>query len=427
MEPINDFLPPELAGAVACISEENEKPIFLTGPAGSGKSTLIQFIRKELYPQSLCAAPTGIAALNVRGQTLHSLFRLPLGALIPGDHRLLNSKFRRHEIDLFRKTSIVIIDEISMVRADTLDAVDFILRRILKNEKPFGGKKILMAGDVFQLEPVVRAADMEVLAPYYDSPFFFDSTVIKKTGMQKVELTDIYRQSDRKFISLLSQVKNGEADEYLLEALNTRVGTRSQDPEHLITLCARKLDSEAINAENLSKLMVKSKVYQGYVKGDFNTDNLPTELNLELKVGARVMLLRNHAEKKYVNGTLATVVALLDDKVELVDDNGQLFDVEAEQWEHITYQFDETTQSVSEKVKGSFTQIPLKLAWAVTIHKSQGLTFDRVHIHLGSGTFASGQLYVALSRCRTLEGITLEKPLSAIDFRVNRRLVEGNW
>lgn len=419
-----EFIPnSEHLNAINALTENEQGVFFLTGPAGSGKSSLVHYIKNHVFKNVVCAAPTGVAALNVGGQTLHSLFRIPLGPVIPGDSRLFDIRFRKTQLSIFRKCDLLVIDEVSMVRADILDAVNVILQNVMRNNEPFGGKRVLMVGDVFQLEPVTSSGEVGLLAQYYQSPFFFRSMVIEESGLEILELNQIYRQSDKRFISLLNQVKLGEADEYVLEKLNERV-QQNTFPEKGIILCARRADAEQINHDQMKGLQSGSRIYNGKLKGDFATSVLPCDLSMELKTGARVMFVRNHSERKYVNGTLGVIESLNDTTVNVRTDNGELIEVSPESWENIKYDFDEKENKILENKIGSFEQLPLKLAWAVTIHKSQGLTFERVHVDLGKGSFAGGQLYVALSRCTTLEGLSLERPLRPMDFRVNREIIE---
>jgi ATP-dependent exoDNAse (exonuclease V) alpha subunit len=303
---------------------------------------------------------------------------------------------------MFLQSDIIIIDEISMVRADTLDAVDTILKRITRKNLPFGGKKVLMVGDVFQLEPIVKGIESGLLAEHYQSPFFFHSQVLTQNQYDTFKLKKIYRQSDERFLGLLNTVKMGESDEYTLEGLNDRVTDANEDIKS-IYLCARKAEAEAINNERMNALPSESRSYSGRVSGEFGTNILPNDILLELKPEARVMFLKNDPEKRFVNGTLGTVTQLHSQTISIETDEGERVEMEPETWENIKYSYDEKENTISENVMGSFEQFAIKPAWAITIHKSQGLTFDQVNINLGAGAFASGMLYVALSRCRTLE------------------------
>ena len=408
---------------IELITETRAGIFYLTGPAGSGKSTLIEYLRRNVFQKPLIAAPTGVAALNVRGQTIHSLFQLPLGPLLPGDSRLFKRYFQKNKYQMFLQSDIIIIDEISMVRADTLDAIDTILKRITRKNLPFGGKKVLMVGDVFQLEPIVKGTESGLLAEHYQSPFFFHSQVLTQNQYDTFKLKKIYRQSDERFLGLLNTVKMGESDEYTLEGLNDRVTDANEDIKS-IYLCAHKAEAEGINNERMNALPSESRSYSGRVSGEFGTNILPNDILLELKPEARVMFLKNDPEKRFVNGTLGTVTQLHSQTISIETDEGERVEMEPETWENIKYSYDEKENIISENVMGSFEQFAIKPAWAITIHKSQGLTFDQVNINLGAGAFASGMLYVALSRCRTLEGISLKAPLSPRDFRVNPVVVE---
>lgn len=419
-----EFVPNyEHSRAIQALLDNEQGVFFLTGPAGSGKSSLVHYIKDKIFKNVICAAPTGVAALNIGGQTIHSMFRIPLGPIIPGDSRLFDIRFRKEQLAIFRKCELLVIDEISMVRADILDAVNVVLQHVMRNNEPFGGKRVLMVGDVFQLEPVTSSGEAGLLGQYYQSPFFFRSLVVEEAGLEMLELNQIYRQADKRFIGLLNQVKMGEADEYVLEKLNERVEQNCY-PDKGIILCARRADAEQINSDQMKSLKGDSRFYNGKLKGDFATSALPCDLSLELKVGARVMFARNHSERKFVNGSLGNIEKLNMDTVNVRLDNGETIEVKPETWENVKYDFNEAENKISEKNIGSFEQLPLKLAWAVTIHKSQGLTFDRVHVDLGKGSFAGGQLYVALSRCTSLEGLTLQRPLRAMDFKVNREIIE---
>lgn len=400
---------------------ENKRGLFLlTGPAGSGKSTFVQQLMSDVFENVVCVAPTGVAALNIGGQTIHSMFRLPLGPLLPHDSRLLNIKFRKNKILLLKKAQLIIVDEISMVRADVLDAIDLSLRNILRNDMPFGGKRVLLVGDPFQLEPVVKPEEGRILSNSYPSPFFFHAHSFSHIVIH-FRLSRIYRQTDRRFIGILNQIKYGELDEYVFETLNSRVGKLDSDA---IILGTTRALVENINQSKLSELAGSAKTYHGAVKGEFSPNIMPTDYQLLLKIGARVMFVKNDSELKVVNGTLGTILSMQESNVEVKLDDGRVVEVSSVEWENINYDFDLEKSEIIEKKLGSFMQLPLKIAWAVTIHKSQGLTFDKVHINTGTGAFAHGQLYVALSRCRTLEGITLEHSLKPSDFRLHQLVVQ---
>jgi ATP-dependent exoDNAse (exonuclease V) alpha subunit len=416
--------PSETAAAMREMLESQWPTVtLLTGPAGSGKSTLIKELREKVYPNMLISAPTGIAALNIRGQTLHSLFRLPLGPLIPGDSRLMKLRFRAAQLRLFRKAELLVIDEISMVRADTLDAVDQVLRFALQSEEPFGGKRLLLSGDPFQLPPVVTQSEAPLLRQYYEAPYFFKSQVMETEGFTPFRLTKIYRQHDRHFIRLLESIKRGQIEEDEWETLNKRVAPYTDEDMGMI-LCTMRAQAEYINRQRLERLPGKERVYTGLLRNQFREELVPVEPVLQLREQAQVMLVRNDPDKRWMNGSLARVEALEPDHVKIRMEDGQIHRVEPAEWENIEYSWDEEKQQIKEQVIGSYRQYPLKPAWAITIHKSQGLTFDRVHVDLGKQVFAPGQLYVALSRCTSLEGLTMERPLKPRDFVIDPGLVE---
>jgi ATP-dependent DNA helicase PIF1 len=404
---------------------ESEFPAvtLLTGPAGSGKSTLIQYLREQVYTGMLLTAPTGIAALNIKGQTLHSVFRLPLGPLIPGDERLMQLRFRAAQLRMFRNMELLVIDEISMVRADTLDAVDLVLRNILQRDEPFGGKRVLLSGDPFQLPPVVTSQEMPLLRNYYEAPYFFRSRVIEQTGFTQFRLSKIFRQSDRGFIRLLEEIKRGELEEDGWEKLNARVQPFNGS-EMGIILCTMRNQAEHVNRLRMEALPGRERIYTGILKDAFREEMAPVDPLLTLRENAQVMMVRNDPDKRWMNGSLARVHSLENDHIQVGMPDGKIHRVDPIVWENIEYQWDETRQQIKESVTGTYKQYPLKPAWAITIHKSQGLTFDRVHVDLGRQVFAPGQLYVALSRCTTLEGLSMERGLKPRDLLYDPALAE---
>lgn len=413
----------EARRVIHVLTQERPAVSLLTGPAGSGKSTLIQRLREEVFPGMLLAAPTGIAALNIRGQTLHSLFRLPLGPLIPGDERVFKLRFRKEQLQLFRKMELLVIDEISMVRADTMDAVDGVLRMVMGKDEPFGGKRLLLCGDPFQLPPVVTGAELPLIREYYDAPYFFKARVLEETGFSSLKLHTIHRQRDRNFISILEHIKRGMPEPEHLETLNRRL--RAYDGSDFgIILCSLRAQAERINQMRMEALPGQAKSYTGVLKNQFRQDLLPVDAQLQLKPGAQVMMMRNDPERRWMNGTLARVESLGDDHVNVITEDGECCKVTQAIWEHIEYQWDAERKQIKEQVTGSYTQYPIKPAWAITIHKSQGLSFERVHVNLGGHVFAPGQLYVALSRCTSLEGLTMERMLKPGDFITDPSLTE---
>jgi len=400
--------------------------LFVTGRAGTGKSTLLNLIRRATRRNLAVLAPTGVAALNVRGQTIHSFFGFPGKLLRQKDIR------RRPNRSLYRKLDTLIIDEISMVRADLIDRIDEFLR--LNRDQPFtpfGGVQLVVFGDLFQLPPVV-ASDVErslfgAEGSQYRSPFFFDAQVwSSQLELEMLELNQVFRHRARQFVRLLDAVREGHFDYDDLLDLNQRVLPESVfEQEPAITLTSTNRLAEQINQRELLSLSAKPVRYTGSLEGNFDVRTLPTDLSLSLKPGAQVMFVRNDAEKRYVNGSIGRVKSAEPNclRVELSDQGiPQEIEVSPDTWENIRYTVNPDTGKISEEVTGTFKQYPLKLAWAVTIHKSQGKTFERMHLDLGRGAFEAGQTYVALSRCRTLDGIRLARPLRGRDVIVNERV-----
>lgn len=402
----------ELAERLVC---DTDSHIFLTGKAGTGKTTFLRRLQDKCYKRKVVVAPTGVAAINAEGVTIHSFFQLPFGPHIPNDshHDIFASqKLTRTKIKIIRSLDLLIIDEISMVRADVLDAVDEVLRRVRHSKKPFGGVQLLMIGDIHQLAPVAKPDEWDILSRYYDSVYFFSSNALAATDYVCIELDHIYRQSDQHFISLLNKVRNHILDRDSLIKLNCRYirDFNPDDSEGYITLTTHNYQADTINEEKLNALESKSLFFEAVVKGVFPENNYPTKKTLELKVGARVMFVKNDSspEKLYYNGKIGTIVGYDEDFHLLnIDCDGEVISVGREEWNNYEYSINPNTNEIEEKEIGSFTQVPLRLAWAVTIHKSQGLTFNKVIIDAGQA-FAHGQVYVALSRCTTLDGIVLK-------------------
>jgi hypothetical protein len=392
------------------------EPVFLTGKAGTGKTTFLKRIRSATGKATAVAAPTGVAAINAGGVTLHSLFQLPLGPYVPGFKQQENerTKMRKAKLDLLRQMELLIIDEVSMLRADTLDAIDDRLRRVRGSDVPFGGVQMLYIGDLFQLPPVVKDDEMALLRPHYASPFFFDAQVARRAPPVVIELKTVYRQSEARFISLLNAVRNNRLTAEDFGLLNARVRPDFIPPpdEHYITLTTHNAKADAINLGELRRLDAPERVYAAVLEGDFPESALPNERELRLKVGAQVMFIRNDPQGRYFNGKIGTVSGFAAECVIVTDpERAEAIDVPLEKWDNIRYTLNKATGVMDEEKIGSFTQFPLRLAWAVTIHKSQGLTFRRAVIDAGAA-FASGQVYVALSRCTTLDGIVLRAPVS---------------
>ncbi|OQX20021.1 MAG: hypothetical protein BWK76_02860 [Desulfobulbaceae bacterium A2] len=392
--------------------------LFLTGRAGTGKTTFLHSFKAKTTKRLVVAAPTGVAAINAGGVTLHSLFQLPFGPFVPGGdahEQSLQRKFNRDKRALIQALDLLVIDEISMVRADLLDGVDAVLRRLRRNELPFGGVQLLMIGDLHQLPPVVKEEEWDILKQFHESPFFFSSRALGRCEYLTVELEHIYRQTDAVFIDLLNRVRENTLDAKTLAALNQRYRPDFHPVEHegYITLCSHNRGADMVNKERLQATRGKLYLMPGEVLGDFPEHAFPAPAQLELKVDAQVMFVRNDPspDKLYFNGRIGRVTRVDDDLIEVrCTDNGDKVEVELTKWDNIRYRLDPERQEIVEENIGSFTQFPLKLAWAITIHKSQGLTFDKAIIDAGAA-FAHGQVYVALSRCRTLEGMVLRTPL----------------
>lgn len=397
--------------------------IFLTGKAGTGKTTLLRSLHNKLSKRMVVTAPTGVAALNAGGVTMHSFFQLPFGPYVPAESGLQRQnnnqvlhRFSKIKLAIIRSMELLIIDEISMVRSDTLDAVDDVLRRIRRDERPFGGVQILMIGDIQQLSPIVKDDEKEILKPYYASPFFFDSMVLKKCEYITIELKKIYRQNDIVFTELLNAVRENKLSPYVIEELNKRYvpDFNPSDEEGYITLTTHNNTAQSTNTRKMIALKTESFFYSANISGDFPDTIYPNDYKLELKENAQVIFIKNDSsqEKLYYNGMTGKVIDITEDYVvvEPNDNDRDPITVLRQIWENIEYTIDTETSEIKEKVKGTFSQLPLKCAWAITIHKSQGLTFDKAIIDAES-SFAHGQVYVALSRCKTLEGLVLSSPL----------------
>lgn len=416
------------------IIQFTRRSLFLTGKAGTGKSTFLRYISETTKKKHVILAPTGIAAINAGGSTLHSFFKIPFYPLLPNDNRYNVRNIRKtlrysgEKSKLLREVELIIIDEISMVRADIIDFIDKVLRVYNRNmREPFGGKQLLLVGDIYQLEPVVREEDRRLLSPYYHSLFFFDAKVFVAFQLVSIELTKVYRQSNPAFINILDNIRTSNVTSSDLDMLNRQVGADIDTSGSLlsITLSTRRDTVDYINSTRLAEISGKASVFEGTIEGDFPENNLPSPLKLELKVGAQVLFVRNDKEKRWVNGTLGTVTGFSMD----MEDNGEAIvyvrteeglelDVEQEIWSNIKYSFNEKEEKIEEEVLGTYRQLPLRLAWAITVHKSQGLTFKNVKIDFTGGVFAGGQTYVALSRCRSLEGISLKTPIRREDIFV---------
>lgn len=386
--------------------------VFLTGKAGTGKTTFLRAIRNNSTKKMVVIAPTGVAAINAGGMTIHSLFQLPFGPLLPGtDGPELT--YNAEKRDLLQSLELLIIDEISMVRPDVLDKLDAILRSIRGNSHAFGGVQLLLIGDLAQLSPIIRDEEWTLLRPYYQTPYFFSSRVLQQTPYVRIELDKVYRQSDPVFVDILNGMRDQSLSPAALQTLNQRyvAGFVPDADEPYITLTTHNRIAQQINAERLELLQSKEVEYKATIRGEFPQDAFPTEISLKLKEGSQVMFVKNDssAEKRYYNGKIGTIIRLETDTVHVATADGHEIAVQALEWLNVKYQMD--GDEINEDNAGSFAQIPLRLAWAITIHKSQGLTFDKAIIDV-SGAFTHGQAYVALSRCRSLEGLVLRSPVS---------------
>ena len=396
--------------------------IFLTGKAGTGKTTFLHNLHKNTAKRMIITAPTGVAAINAGGVTLHSFFQLPFGPFVPGSETCERNKqrqfrFSKEKKRIIQSLDLLVIDEISMVRADLLDAVDAVLRRHRRSNQPFGGVQLLVIGDLHQLSPVAKQDEWDLLQQYYESVYFFSSKALSRTELLTIELKHIYRQSDARFIKLLNQVRDNRLDESSMEDLNQRYiqdFTPGEDQGY-ITLTTHNRSAESINQTRLDGLSKKEHLFKAEVSGDFPEHNYPTLATLMLKEGAQVMFVRNDpsVEKLYYNGKIGKITKISSKNIGVIcSGDKQEIVVEPIIWENIKYTLNEETKEIEEEIIGQFKQYPLKLAWAITIHKSQGLTFEKAIID-AKAAFAHGQIYVALSRCKSLEGMVLSAPLSS--------------
>lgn len=410
---------------------ETQESVFLTGKAGTGKTTFLKYLRDHSTKNMVVSAPTGVAAINAGGVTLHSLFQLPFHPFLPtaaGRKELVaRLRFSRQKQQLLRKMELLVIDEISMVRCDVLDAIDTILRSIRRQPTlPFGGVQLLCIGDLYQLPPVAQAQEWQLLQEYYVAPYFFDSYAAKELQPLLIELTTIYRQKEESFVGLLNKVRNNEMAAADFNELHQRYlpGFKPPAAESYITLTTHNLQADRINERELEQINAPLFTYPAQVEGDFPESSYPADANLRLRKGAQVMFLKNDAaEKKYFNGKIGTVSELSETSISVLCEDGTV-QVKKESWSNIRYTLNRQTEQLEEEVLGNFEQYPLRLAWAVTIHKSQGLTFERVMID-AAAAFSSGQVYVALSRCTRLEGLVLLSRIPPTALISNEQVVEG--
>jgi hypothetical protein len=421
--------------------EKTDRNIFLTGKAGTGKTTFLHKIKNESLKRLVVVAPTGVAAINAKGVTIHSFFQMPFGPILPAEAEdplqapsknkygssRFQRKFNKKKIDIIRSLDLLIIDEISMVRADLLDGIDQVLRRYKNKDKVFGGTQLLMIGDLQQLAPVVKNEEWTLLRPYYDTAFFFSSRAFQESNALGIELKHIYRQDNERFIGILNEIRNNVLSEASMEALNERFDDHFEPKadDGYITLTTHNARADAMNRKELNGIKRKSWYFTAEIDGDFPEYSYPTDERLELKIGAQVMFIKNDSspEKRYFNGKIGKIVGIEKNEV-TVRCPGDQYDIETERetWENVKYSVDDKSKEIKENVIGSFEQIPLRLAWAITIHKSQGLTFERAIID-AAASFAHGQTYVALSRCKTLEGIVLKSRIGGRAIIQDSRVV----
>lgn len=437
MTPNIDTENPEFKNALDLINRTRQS-VFLTGKAGTGKSTFLKHLCETTSKKFVVLAPTGIAAINANGSTIHSFFKLPFRPMMPDDAdlSLVNGrifdffKYKKDHRKLIQEVELIIIDEISMVRADMVDCIDRILRVYSNNMRvPFGGKQLVFVGDVFQLEPVVTADSKEILNRFYPNPYFFSAKVFAETRLVPIEFTKIYRQSDRTFIAILDKIRSGTVGAKELQQLNTRHQSsfNPSEDEMYITLATRRDNVDYINEKKMAELKTPEFLSKGIIDGDFPETSLPTAKDLVMKEHAQVMFIRNDVQwpRRWVNGTLGVISYIDDmDNVYVQMEDGREVLVDLETWRNYRYKYNEAEQKIEEEIIGTFTQLPLKAAWAITVHKSQGLTFNRVIVDFNGGVFAGGQAYVALSRCTSLEGMVLRKMINRSDVFVRPEIVD---
>ncbi len=415
--------------------------IFLTGKAGTGKTTFLKYIRETAYKNIAVVAPTGVAAINAGGVTMHSFFNLPFEPFLPvkqfgaGQYSAVSktnifSKVQLSNVkrEVMEELELLVIDEVSMLRSDKLDAIDTILRGVRRNNTPFGGVQVLFIGDMYQLPPVTTEEEWNILKPHYASPFFFDAKVMEEIELNYIELKIIYRQKEAQFINLLNNIRNNSATEEDLMLLHRRYDPDFSEvyDQHAITITTHNYKADSINNRELKKLKGPEIVFKGIIEGEFSDKSLPTELNLVIKPGAQIMFIKNDSgeEREYYNGKLAVVKDIIGEEITVtMQEEGTEFKLKRETWENVRYSVSKETGRIEEEVLGTFRQFPVRLAWAITIHKSQGLTFENIIIDAGQ-SFAAGQVYVALSRCTTLEGMTLLSKINPQSIATDQRIVD---
>ena len=396
---------------------ESNKHFFITGKAGTGKSLLLQYLRQKTTKEVIVVAPTGVAAINVGGQTIHSLFRIP-----PNFIAMDSLPFNHNVAEVLRHIDMILIDEVSMVRADLMDAIDFRLRQSREDPMPFGGVQVVMFGDLYQLPPIV--SDQELQKYFVDNHggfHFFNANVWQNVEFEKYELKDVFRQKDKEFKDLLNAIRVGENSPEIMNAINSRVNAKLPESGY-IHLCSTNATATRINTEKLNSIAEPEFAFSASITGEMDEKSFPADEVLKLKKGAQVMMLKNDFDKRWVNGTLATISSVDNGEIK-VEVDGISYSVAPALWQKIKYNYNRKTKKIEEKVVSSFTQYPIRLAWAVTIHKAQGKTFDKIIVDMEGGSFAAGQTYVALSRCTTLDGVFLTNKIYSQDIKVDPNVV----
>ncbi|WP_338791623.1 AAA family ATPase [Bernardetia sp. MNP-M8] len=420
--------------------KHTEKTIYLTGKAGTGKTTFLKYLKTTINKNMVIVAPTGVAAINAGGQTIHSFFQIAPSLYVPNDKRLRKDSkmgdedkstifehfvYSKEKRKIITSLEILVIDEVSMVRCDLLDVIDRLLRIFRKKETvPFGGVQVLLIGDTFQLPPVMKDEHKEILMEYYESEFFFSSKVIQQIEPIYIELKKIYRQKDQRFINLLNKIRNSNLTYDQLQGLNTKYEPNFDFEKYTncIMLCTHNEKVSEINAEKLARLTTSLQTFNATVEEEFPDKNFPTNRNLELKINAQVMFVKNDKDKKYYNGKIGKIIRVEGEKIIVEDEAKNQIEVEQQVWKNIKYKWNDEKGKIEEEELGSFTQYPIKLAWAITVHKSQGLTFEKIIADVGNA-FAAGQVYVALSRCTSFEGLVLASPIPHRAIKTDKRVM----